>query len=74
MVVCFTLLHASVGDTRLYSRGVYTYIVNTSLKQTTKIFTYPQRVKKLVILFISIKIYVARGIYKGHSVFLSFAL
>ena len=36
MVECFTLLHASVGDTRLYSQGVYTYIVNTSLKQTKK--------------------------------------
>ena len=33
-VVCFTILHASVGDTRQNSREVYTYIGITSLKQT----------------------------------------
>ena len=57
----------------VFSRSIYVYS-EYKLKTDKKKFTYPQRVKKLVILFISIKIYVARGIYKGHTVFLSFAL
>ena len=69
MVVCFTLLHASVGDTRLYSRGVYTYIVNTSLKQTKKNYLSIERVNKLVILLISTHIRNTRNIYKGILVF-----
>ena len=62
MVVCFTILCALVGDTRLYSRGsIYVYS-DYKLKTDKKKKTYPfQWVNKLVIQFISI-IYAVHGI------------